>query len=162
MLDGPRNGAVPLTTAADGPAVGLPRLRPAWARSDPAMSGPVSKTTPACTRVRWRAVLDHRGSDRLLAGAYRYRDMDALAEAILQGDGRASPLLGPSRGPHRWLCNQPVRRVRPTAPGFPCAAGNRIVLGSARGRFDSCCQSRQRGVASPYAVFDMPAICIGS
>ena len=29
-------------------------------------------------------------------------------------------------------------------------------------RFDSCCQSRQRGVVSPYAVSDMPAIRSGS
>jgi hypothetical protein len=27
---------------------------------------------------------------------------------------------------------------------------------------ESCRQSRQRGVAGTYAVFDMPAICAGS
>ena len=42
--------------------------------------------------------------------------------------------------------------------GLENPAGSSFVLSW----FDSCCQSRQRGVASPYAVFDMPTICAGS
>jgi hypothetical protein len=44
------------------------------------------------------------------------------------------------------------RRARPPQTGLP------FVL--VRGR--SCLQSRQRGVAGTYPVFDMPTICPGS
>src|SRR5487761_1255620 len=66
-----------------------------------------------------------------------------------EGDVFSSPMVQPAR-----------QRVRPAAPGFPCPAGNRFVLAPVR--FVSCCQSGQRGVVSPYAVFDMPAIYTGS
>ncbi|HEX3962814.1 MAG TPA: hypothetical protein VHZ03_40305 [Trebonia sp.] len=54
----------------------------------------------------------------------------------------------------------PARGVTGPEGEVPCAAGYRCVPGPVR--FDSWCQSRQRGVASPYAVFDMRAIYSGS